>query len=105
MFYLTNKKTTTDRDILKGLDDVLAFNSTIAYIDGDAPELLIRGYTMESIASNLSYEELAFLLLNDRLGTDDETSGFRHQMSGLREIPENVLDFLVDAPDSANPMA
>lgn len=91
--------------IISGLEGVLAFESSIAYIDGSAPELSIRGYQIKDIVNNLSFEEMVFLLWNNRLPELTELAEFKNILKGQREIPSSVLQFLGSAPSDASPMA
>lgn len=91
--------------VISGLEGVLACESSIAYIDGSVPELSIRGYQIEDIAPRLSYEEIAFLLWNDRVPTLPELEDFRRELAGFRELPSPVIDLLRMTPASAHPMA
>jgi citrate synthase len=88
-----------------GLDGVLAFESEVAYIDGNAPELLIRGYDIADLAHNFGYEQMAYLLLYGRVPSADERADFSAELAELRALPEPVLDLLRTAPSTAHPMA
>ena len=96
---------TTPGQVVPGLEGVLAFESSIAYIDGSIPELSIRGYAIEDIVGKLGYEQLAFLLWHDRVPDEGELAGFRADLAGLRALPDPVLELLKATPKSASPMA
>jgi len=83
----------------------LAFESEVAYIDGHAPELLIRGYDIADLAHHFGYEQMAYLLLCGRVPSADELAGFQAELADLRVLPEPVLDLLRSAPENAHPMA
>ena len=91
--------------VIPGLEGVLAFESSIAYIDGSVPELSFRGYRIQDIAQTLIFEETAFLLWHDRIPSGSELEGFREELAGLRAIPGALVDVLKAAPHSAHPMA
>ena len=91
--------------VISGLEGVLAFESTIAYIDGSAPELSIRGYAIKDIVSKLGFEEMAFLLWHDRVPTEAELEAFQGELTGLRGLPAPVFELLKTTSSSANPMA
>lgn len=91
--------------VVSGLEDVLAFESSIAYIDGSLPELTVRGYRIEEIVGKLSFEETAFLLWNDRSLDKGELRDFRERLSAQREVPVPILNLLKSTPKSADPMA
>ena len=92
-------------EVVAGLEGVLAFESSVAYIDGNGPELSVRGYSIEQIAATMGYEEMAFLLWHERPPSDDELADFRAELAELREAPEAVLRMVAAAPSSAHPMA
>ena len=91
--------------VISGLEGVLAFESSIAHIDGSVPELSFRGYRIQDIAQTLSFEETAFLLWQDRVPSASELKAFRGELAGLRGMPGAVVDVLRAAPDSAHPMS
>ena len=91
--------------VIPGLEGVLAFESSIAYIDGSIPELSIRGYAIKDVVSRLGFEEMAFLLWHDRVPTGDELGTLRGELAELRAVPAPVLDLLKTTPQSANPMS
>ena len=91
--------------IISGLEGVLAIESSIAYIDGSAPELSIRGYQIKDIVNSLTFEEMVFLLWNDKLPESTELTDFKNNLIQLREIPSSVMKFLKSVPTDASPMA
>jgi citrate synthase len=102
---LTANEDSADPVVHHGLEGVLAFESEVAYIDGHAPELLIRGYDIADLAHNFGYEQMAYLLLYGRAPSAEENAAFQAELAGQRELPGPVLDFLRAAPETAHPMA
>jgi len=84
---------------------LVPLRSGIAYIDGQAGELLYRGHNIHDIAERLSFEETVFLLWRGRLPTQDEGSAFADELATYRGVPEAVLDLLRITPPYAHPMA
>ena len=97
--------TSEQNQVKLGLDGILAFESSIATIDGNIPELIIRGYDIKEIASSLSFEEMTYLLLYSTLPTGDVLHDFSKELSSLRNIPPSVLQVLSTTPKEAHPMA
>ena len=93
------------KQVISGLEGVLAFESSIAFIDGSIPELSFRGYDIQDIALTLTFEQAAFLLWNDRLPSDDELTAFSANLASQRAVPEALIDILRGLPTSAHPMA
>ena len=93
------------QEVISGLEGVLAFESSIAFIDGSIPELSFRGFDIKDIAQALTFEEATYLLWNDRLPGADELSAFSTELAGRRSVPDALIDILRGMPASAHPMA
>jgi len=94
-----------DNQVSEGLEGVLAFESSISHIDGNIPELVIRGYDINDIVNNLIYEEMAYLLIYGDLPSPSQLSDFDAELKSLRNIPVSVLKFLSDVPSESHPMS
>ena len=53
-----------------GLRDIEVADTKISDIDGEHGKLIYRGYDILDLTKNSTYEETAYLLLNDKLPTD-----------------------------------
>ena len=89
----------------EGLDGVVAFESSISHIDGAVPELVIRGYDINDIVNNLTYEQMAYLLLYGDLPNTTQLSNFDEELKSFRNVPSLILDFLSNVPKTSHPMA
>ena len=83
-----------DDQVHEGLDGVVAFESSISHIDGAVPQLVVRGYDINDIVDNLTYEQMAYLLLYDDLPNATQLSNFDEELKSLRNVPSLVLNFL-----------
>ena len=50
-----------------GLEGIIAAESSICYIDGQAGVLSYQGYNIHTLAENATFEEVIFLLWHGRL--------------------------------------
>jgi len=93
-------------DLKKGLEGVLVAESALSDIDGDAGRLIYRGYAIENLAREASYEEVLYLLWHGELPTASERETFTAEMASHRAVEDSVLD-TVEALATAeeNPMA
>jgi len=91
--------------INKGLEGIVAFSTKKSFIDGQKGELIFAGYDIETLAENASFEEVCFLLWNDRLPNQEELDDLNHRLQNNRELPEAVLNYIKSTPKSAEPMA
>ncbi len=89
----------------KGLEGVIALNSSICHIDGRKGTLVYRGYGIEDLAQNSTFEDVAYLLWHGQLPGETERSTLNEQLSNLRPVPEAVLDLLGQLPTDFDPMA
>ena len=89
----------------RGLEGVVALESSLSSIDGQKGELIYRGYDIHDLAEGASFEEVVYLLANGSLPTEDELAGLRQELRSERALPSPVLDLLRNAPDDAHPMA
>jgi citrate synthase len=88
----------------KGLQDVIANDSSICFIDGGEGILSYRGIDIHELAQKSSFEETTFLLWNGSLPTAAELNDFSHQLAAARQLPDDVIDFLTRLPKTASPM-
>lgn len=101
------KELTTDDAPIKarGLEGVIALESALSSIDGQKGELIYRGYEINDLAENASFEEVVHLLWKGSLPTPDELDRLRSELRSERPLPAPVMDILRNAPDDAHPMA
>lgn len=88
----------------KGLQDVVANESSICFIDGARGILSYRGIDIHELAERSTFEETAFLLWNGALPTADQLQTFSGQLAAARQLPAPVLAFLKTLPADAAPM-
>lgn len=79
-------------ELRKGLEGVLVAESELSHIDGDAGQLIYRGYSIDDLARGASYEEVLYLLWHGHLPDRDELDSFVATMSRERSIDGGVLD-------------
>src|SRR3954467_7442670 len=87
-----------------GLEGVVATDSRLCYIDGDAGILSYQGFRIETLAENAKFEEVIFLLWNGRLPKQSESDELKSELVAHREIPKAVEAFLAGVPNGSSPM-
>ena len=87
-----------------GLRGVTVADTKICQIDGENGILIYRGYRIEELAQNSTFEETAYLLLHDDLPTGQELAAFRTKLAEAREVPPFVFDALRLLPKQSLPM-
>ena len=89
----------------KGLEDVVAAESTICLIDGKNSKLFYRGYDIHDLAQNSTFEETTYLLLFGNLPTKRQLVEFSNKLASERELPKGLIEFIQAFPKTVNPMA
>ncbi len=87
-----------------GLEGVVATDSRLCFIDGDAGILSYQGYRIETLAENATFEEVIFLLWNGRLPKPSELDALKAALVAHRELPAAVEAFLAGVPKGAGAM-
>ena len=85
-----------------GLEDVVAGESAICYIDGDRGVLSYCGYDIHDLADmdrGVSFEETCFLLWHRRLPTRAELGDLQTQLAAARVLPEPIHRAMKSLPD------
>lgn len=94
----------TDPEIHKGLAGVVVDTTTISSVNPQTNSLLYRGYPVQELAAQCSFEEVAWLLWHGELPTAEELEGFEKLERGLRRLDDRTRRALDDIPVSAHPM-
>ncbi len=89
--------------LYRGLREVYIDRTTSSYIDGKAGRLYYRGYSIDDLAENCSFEETIYLVMIGELPTSDQLSGFVAELKANMELPEAILDIIKITKD-AHPM-
>lgn len=88
----------------KGLEGIVANETRLSDVIGDKGQLIYCGYDINELAGKVSYEEVVFLLWNNRLPNRAELKECEETLRGLRQLPDGVIDFIKSAPKDASPM-
>jgi citrate synthase len=87
-----------------GLEDVVAVETVLSGVDGEAGELTIAGFPVEELAGRASFEEVVYLLWNDELPDGDRLGDFRGELAGRRGMPLATMELLRSAAEEKVPV-
>ena len=87
-------------ELKKGLDGVVVAESSLSDIDGDRGILCYRGYPIDALAAEATYEEVLYLLWNEDLPTKPELEAFETEMREARAVQPGIYDQLELLADS-----
>ena len=93
-------------ELKRGLEGVVVTESDLSHIDGDAGQLIYRGYAIEELAREASYEETLYLLWHGELPNSDQLATFAEEMADARTLSDGVLEVVRNLAESdEEPMA
>jgi citrate synthase len=93
----------SDVEIKRGLKDVYFATSEASFIDGNIGKLLYRGYNIDDMAQNATFEETVYLLLHGKLPTAKELADFDATLRANRSLPKEVMQ-VIELVKTAHPM-
>lgn len=91
-------------DNKEGLEDVVALDSEICFLDGENAVLAYRGYDINDLAKECSFEEVVYLLFNKKLPNKKELAAFSKQLKANRKVHPKVIAALKSMPKNTVPM-
>ena len=80
--------------INRGLKGIYFERSSISDIDGSKGELTYRGYQIDDLAKNSTFEEVCYLIIFGDLPTNDELNNFNKKLQKYRSIPEEIYQII-----------
>lgn len=86
------------------LSGVPAGNTALCTVGRSGNDLHYRGYDILDLAENCEFEEVAYLLLYEKLPSRDELEAYKRRLRTFRGLPEGVRAALERLPKTAHPM-
>lgn len=87
-----------------GLKDIVATETRMSHVDGEAGILVIGGYPLEEIAERATYEEMVHLLWHGRLPTAGALDEFTSELAANRSLSGVTHDLLRGAAKERRPV-
>ena len=87
----------------RGLREVYIDRTKSSFIDGKAGKLLYRGYNIDDLAQNCSFEETVYLVMNGDLPTRQQLQNFDEELKRNRNVSEDIVQIIKIIKD-AHPM-
>jgi len=86
------------------LSGVPAGNTALCTVGRSGNDLHYRGYDILDFADQAEFEEIAYLLVHEKLPSAAELTGYKTKLRALRGLPAPVKSALERVPASAHPM-
>ena len=92
-----------DVKLYRGLREVYIDRTNSSFINGKEGKLYYRGYNIDDLAVNCSFEEVIYLIMKGALPTLKQLDQFVSELRSNMTIPEPVLD-IIKTIKNAHPM-
>ena len=86
------------------LSGVAAGNTALCTVGRSGNDLHYRGYDILDFADEAEFEEVAYLLVHEKLPTKAELAAYKKKLRSLRTLPEPLKVTLEQLPKTAHPM-
>ncbi|EEF59438.1 bifunctional 2-methylcitrate synthase/citrate synthase [Pedosphaera parvula] len=87
-----------------GLAGIVAGQTAISTVGKEGLGLTYRGYAINDLAENSTFEEVAYLLIHGQLPNRNELEDYRKRLISLRGLPNALKTVLEQLPAETNPM-
>ena len=86
------------------LSGVTAGNTALCTVGRNGNDLHYRGYDIHDLATQCEYEEVAYLLIHDKLPNRTELASYKEKLKPVRGLPTNGKQTLESIPANTHPM-
>ena len=86
------------------LSGVVAGNTALCTVGTTGNDLHYRGYDILDVAAECEFEEIAYLLVHEKLPDAAELGAYKAKLRSLRALPPGVAAVLEQLPASSHPM-
>jgi citrate synthase len=90
--------------IHKGLAGVVVDTTAISKVVPETNSLTYRGYAVQDLAANCSFEQVAYLLWHGELPDDQQLALFSQRERAARRLNRSQLSLLTKLPETCHPM-
>ncbi len=88
----------------RGLEGVVVGSTQLSNVEGAVGRLTYRGYDIDDLAPNATFEEIVHLLLYGHLPNRHELEMLKRELGSRRSLPEPLISSMQNVPKTAWPM-
>jgi citrate synthase len=88
----------------RGLEGVVVGSTQLSNVEGSIGRLTYRGYNIDDLAPNATFEEVVHLLLYGHLPSRHELEALKRELGARRSLPEPLISAMQNVPKTAWPM-
>ena len=87
-----------------GLAGVVAGDTAICTVGKEGVGLTYRGYDIHDLAKQATFEEVAYLMIYNKLPNIQELTAYKKRLQSLRDLPAALKTILEQLPANSHPM-
>ncbi|MEM4274668.1 MAG: citrate/2-methylcitrate synthase [Candidatus Nitrosocaldaceae archaeon] len=87
-----------------GLRNIEVADTRICFIDGENGLLTYRGFNINDLVNNSTFEEVSYLLLYDELPSAPQLTEFDKRLKEARSLPKSIINSMMDRKKNASVM-
>lgn len=88
----------------RGLEGVIVAETELSMVDGTAGRLAYRGYSIDDLARNATYEEVLYLLWHGVLPDQESLARFTGRLTERRVLSSSVMAVMRSLPNTGDPI-
>jgi citrate synthase len=88
----------------RGLEGIVVGSTQLSNVEGTIGRLTYRGYDIDDLAQNATFEEIVHLLLYGHLPNRHELEVLKRELGARRSLPEPLINAMQSVPKTAWPM-
>ncbi len=90
--------------VTPGLEGVIAAETRLSRVDGEAGELILAGYPLEELAPNARFEETLHLFWHGELPSPEQLARLHSELASRRILPAATQDLIAACTNAKTPM-
>jgi 2-methylcitrate synthase/citrate synthase II len=91
-------------NVKKGLEGAVIDTTQVSKVNPDTNSLIYRGYPVQDLAEQCSFEEVAYLLYRGELPNKDQLEAFKNKERNYRSVSQTALCAIEGFPKECHPM-
>nr|WP_256788666.1 bifunctional 2-methylcitrate synthase/citrate synthase [Frankia sp. AvcI1] len=93
-----------DASVRKGLAGVVVDTTSVSMVNPETNSLTYRGYPVQQLAAECSFEEVAYLIWHGELPSTERLRAFADAERARRQIDRTLIGLLARLPETCHPM-
>ncbi len=100
----TNNQAAEQPEVRKGLYGVVADYTAVSKVMPETNSLTYRGYAVQDLVENCTFEEVFYLLWNGELPTEEQLVEFNNAGRSYRKLDPGLISLIHSLPKDCHPM-